>query len=55
MTGSFLKIKCSDCSAEQVVYERAASNVDCLVCGANMARPTAGRAVLKGEVVGRLD
>lgn len=55
MTSHFLKIKCPDCSAEQVMFARAASQVDCLVCGTTLATPTAGTAVLKGEIVAKLE
>ena len=51
----FLKLKCGDCGNDQPVFERAARKVDCLVCGATLATPTGGRAVIKGEVVGSLE
>ncbi len=51
----FLKVKCSDCGNEQVVFARAASKVDCLVCGANLATPTGGTASFKGEIVATLE
>lgn len=52
---TFLKIKCTDCGNEQIVFERAASQVGCLACGATLATPTGGRATLKGELVSKLD
>jgi len=48
----FLKVKCKDCGNEQAVFDRAASPVTCLVCGAALAEPTGGLAVIKGEVLG---
>ena len=50
--GRFLKVKCEDCGGEQVVYDRAATPVVCLVCGATLARPTGGLAQIEGEVLG---
>ncbi len=55
MASSFLKVKCTDCGNEQIMFQRAASKVDCLVCGANLATPTGGRAHVKGEVVSTLE
>jgi small subunit ribosomal protein S27e len=51
----FLKVKCSDCGGEQVMFARAASKVDCLVCGATIATSTGGTASIKGEIVAKLD
>jgi len=48
----FLRVKCPDCSNEQIVFDRAASIVTCQVCGATLARPTGGKAAIRGEVVG---
>lgn len=55
MASKFLKVKCPDCSAEQVMFARAASQVDCLVCGTTLATPTAGTAVVKGQIVKTLE
>jgi small subunit ribosomal protein S27e len=48
---SFIKVRCSDCSNEQVIFSRAATKVNCLVCGTNLATPTGGAAVLHSELV----
>ena len=48
----FLRVKCADCSNEQIVFNRAATVVNCQVCGATLARPTGGKAAIRGEVVG---
>ena len=48
----FLRVKCEDCSNEQIVFDRAATVVNCQVCGATLARPTGGKAAIRGEVVG---
>ncbi|MFQ5838730.1 MAG: 30S ribosomal protein S27e [Thermoplasmata archaeon] len=47
----FVKVKCRDCGNEQVIFDRAASLVSCLVCGATLAEPTGGKADIKGEVL----
>lgn len=48
----FLKVKCMDCGNEQIVFDRAATSVACLVCGTTLAKPTGGLANIRGEVVG---
>jgi len=48
----FLRVKCPDCSNEQIVFDRASSIVACQVCGATLARPTGGKAAIRGEVLG---
>jgi len=53
--GRFLKVKCEDCGGEQIVFDRAASTVACLVCGATLARPTGGLAEIEGEVLGAVE
>lgn len=47
----FLRVRCRDCGNEQVLFDRAASLVSCLVCGATLAEPTGGRAAIRGEVL----
>ena len=48
----FIKVKCPDCSAEQVTFNRATIKVHCQVCGATLSEPSGGIAKIKGEVVG---
>ncbi len=50
----FVKVKCGDCSNEQVVFDRAASTVNCLVCGTTLAECTGGEARIKAEIVAEL-
>jgi small subunit ribosomal protein S27e len=51
-TGKFVKVKCKDCGNEQIIFIRASTPVNCVVCGSSVAKPTGGKAELKGEVVG---
>jgi len=51
MAGSFFRVTCPDCENEQVVFSKAASEVNCAVCGTTLARPTGGDAEFSGEVV----
>ncbi|MDY6774634.1 MAG: 30S ribosomal protein S27e [Halobacteria archaeon] len=51
MAGRFLKVRCDDCENEQVVFEKAASEVPCAVCGSTLVVPTGGEAEIQGDVV----
>lgn len=51
----FLKVKCPDCSSEQVVFDRASSLVTCLMCSATIAKPTGGKANIRGDIAGVLE
>jgi small subunit ribosomal protein S27e len=45
----FLKVKCKKCRNEQIVFDKAAMVVKCLVCGAVLAEPTGGLAIIKDD------
>ncbi len=47
----FLKVKCPDCENEQIIFEKASSTVNCVVCGTNLSTPTGGKAQIKAEIV----
>ncbi len=51
----FLKVKCPDCGNEQVSFNRPATKVNCLVCGATLASPNGGTATFKGEITAHFD
>ncbi len=51
----FLRVKCKDCGNEQIVFDRASNDVLCQVCGATLARPTGGKAAIRGEIVGAVE
>lgn len=51
MPGSFLRVRCSDCENEQVVFEKAATAVACAVCGHQLVSPTGGKAEIPGEIL----
>jgi len=51
MPGNFVSVECPDCENEQVVFEKAATDVACEVCGHTLARPTGGKADIEGEVL----
>jgi len=51
----FVKIKCPDCSNEQLIFNKATTSVTCAVCGATLAKPTGGKAKIRGEVVAKFE
>lgn len=51
----FLRVKCSDCGNEQVVFSHTTNSIHCNICGAILAEPAGGKAIIKGEVVALLD
>ena len=47
----FVKVRCTKCKNEQIIFGKAATKVKCLVCGEVLAESTGGKAVIKGEVL----
>ena len=48
MSGQFLKITC-ECKNEQVVFAKASTPINCLVCGKPLAKPTGGKVKVLGQ------
>jgi small subunit ribosomal protein S27e len=46
----FLKVKCTDCQNEQIIFGNATSKVDCMICGRTLAEPTGGKAIIKTQI-----
>lgn len=51
MVKDFIKLKCPDCSNEQIVFRKAATNVVCNVCGSILIVPKGGVGEIRGEVL----
>jgi small subunit ribosomal protein S27e len=47
----FLKVKCTDCENEQVIFGCASNAVSCLVCGRTLAEPSGGKAIIKTQII----
>lgn len=47
----FLRVKCNDCSNEQIIFGNASTKVDCTVCGRTIAEPKGGKAVVKTQIL----
>lgn len=49
--GKYIKIRCSKCKNEQIMFGKASSLVHCLVCSKLLAEPTGGKARVKARVL----
>ena len=47
----FLRVVCPRCKNEQIIFDKASTVVKCLVCNEVLARPTGGKADIKGKIV----
>lgn len=47
----FIKVRCSKCKNEQVLFGKASSSVDCLVCGTKLAEPSGGKTKIKARIL----
>jgi small subunit ribosomal protein S27e len=51
MARDFYRVECEECGNEQVIFSRASTKVECLVCSEELGTPTGGKAELGGQVV----
>ncbi|HIQ30373.1 MAG TPA: 30S ribosomal protein S27e [Candidatus Caldiarchaeum subterraneum] len=47
----FLLVVCNECNNKQVVFDSAKIEVKCNVCGAPIAYPSGGKAIITGKIV----
>lgn len=47
----FIKVRCSKCKNEQIVFGAASQVVKCLVCNKELAYPTGGKAKIASRVL----
>lgn len=47
----FIKLRCSKCKNEQIIFDKAASKVECLVCGKVLAEPSGGKTNVKTSIL----
>ncbi len=50
-TSKFIKIRCSKCKNEQIMFGRASTIVNCLVCSKVLAEPSGGKSRVKARVL----
>jgi len=47
----FIKVRCTKCKNEQVVFGKASSKIKCLVCGKDLADPSGGKTKVKARIL----
>lgn len=47
----FIKIRCSKCKNEQIVFGKSSTIVKCLVCGKVLVEPAGGKAKIKDTIL----
>lgn len=52
---NFLKVKCLDCGNQQTVFDHAASNVQCIICGKTLVKPKGGKSEIVAQIIEVLD
>ncbi len=51
MSGKFLRVSCTDCGHETIIFDRASTSISCSICGSTLAVPAGGKASLSGSTV----
>lgn len=47
----FIKVRCSKCKNEQIIFGKVSSKTKCLVCGKEIAKPTGGKSDIKAHIL----
>lgn len=47
----FIKVRCSKCKNEQIIFGNATTMVSCLVCNKEVSRPTGGKSKIAARVL----
>ncbi|MBS3152946.1 30S ribosomal protein S27e [Candidatus Woesearchaeota archaeon] len=50
-TSKFVKLRCTKCKNEQIIFGKSASKIKCLVCSSTLASPTGGKAKIKAQIL----
>jgi len=51
----FVKVKCEKCKNEQVIFEKASSQILCLVCSEILVEPTGGKGKIKAQILEKFE
>jgi SSU ribosomal protein S27E len=49
----FIRIRCPNCSNEQITFDHATTVVRCRNCNEVLVTPTGGKARIRGEIIGK--
>lgn len=47
----FVKVRCTKCKNEQIIFSKAATLINCLVCQKPLCEPTGGKSRIKGSIL----
>lgn len=47
----FIKVRCSKCKNEQVVFGKPSTTINCLVCNEELVKPSGGKGKIKSRVL----
>lgn len=47
----FLKVVCTKCKNEQIIFNKASTTVKCLVCDHVLAEATGGMSIIKSKIL----
>ena len=47
----FIKIRCSKCKNEQIIFGKASTIIKCLVCNEVLVEPTGGKGKIKTQIL----
>jgi len=47
----FIKVRCSKCKNEQIVYGKSATEIKCLVCNQLLSSSTGGKSKIKSRIL----
>ncbi|MBS3116324.1 30S ribosomal protein S27e [Candidatus Woesearchaeota archaeon] len=51
LVSKFIKVRCSKCKNEQVIFGNSSNIVYCLVCSKEVAYPTGGKSRISARVL----
>ena len=50
-TSKFIKLRCSKCKNEQIIFGKSSTVINCLVCNTELASPAGGKAKIKARIL----
>ncbi len=50
-SSKFIKVRCSKCKNEQIIFGKPSTIIKCLVCGKVIAEPAGGKGKVKARIL----
>jgi len=50
-TSKFIKVRCTGCKNEQIIFGKGSTKIKCLVCNKTLATPTGGKIKIKAQIL----